>query len=162
MKYNFVFIMLYLVQIMFGQTGPPGDLDQILSELDSLLFERGFNNCDIVQLEQLAAENFEFYHDQSGITNSKADFISSIETGICQLEYKARRALTEGSLQVFPLYNNGELYGAVQHGEHRFYAKYEGKPEILTSIAKFTHLWILKNKVWKLSRVLSYDHQSPH
>ena len=34
----------------------------------------------------------------------------------------------------------------------------EGKKERLDGLAKFTHVWILSNGNWKLSRVLSYDH----
>src|SRR5262249_421878 len=42
-----------------------------------------------------------------------------------------------------------------------FYAQEKGRPEYLTSTAKFTHVWLLENGKWKLSRALSYDHQEP-
>jgi hypothetical protein len=84
-----------------------------------------------------------------------------MKTGICKPSntYKARRELIKGSLQVFPLYDNGVLYGAIQTGEHQFFEKNLDQPEKIGSLAKFTHLWILENNVWKLKRILSYDHK---
>jgi hypothetical protein len=46
-------------------------------------------------------------------------------------------------------------------GEHRFYKLTPGKKDELTETAKFTHLWKKENGVWKLARVLSYDHRDP-
>ena len=154
-----LFLSLFFLNLMHAQVEESSELFQILHTKDSLLFNVGFNTCDISQFEALVSEDMEFYHDQSGITSSKADFIAGTENGLCKLPYKARRELVDGSLQVFPMYNNGELYGAMQTGEHRFYAKYPDKEEMLTSVAKFTHLWLLENGEWKLSRVLSYDHK---
>ena len=57
------------------------ELYKTIKEKDSLLFNIGFNNCDITQFKKLVSDNFEFYHDQGGITNSKAEFIQSIENG---------------------------------------------------------------------------------
>lgn len=136
------------------------ELFKILKDKDELLFNIGFNKCDISQFEKLVSDDFEFYHDQSGITPSKIAFIKSIKDGLCKLSYTARRELVAGSLEVYPLKNNGVLYGAIQMGKHRFYAIEKDKPEYFTSIAKFTHLWKLENGDWKLLRVLSYDHQT--
>ena len=88
--------------------------------------------------------------------------MEALKTGICNSSntFKARRELIKGSLEVYPLYNNGILYGAIQTGEHRFFEKQENQPEKAGSIAKFTHLWILDNNQWKLKRILSYNHQS--
>jgi len=57
--------------------------------------------------------------------------------------------------------NNGQTYGALQSGEHDFYIQEPDKALIKTSIAKFSHLWVLVNGEWKLKRVLSFDHQEP-
>lgn len=147
--------------LSFAQVDRTSDLYAALKAGDSLLFDVGFNTCDIGQFENLVSEDFEFYHDQSGMVSSKAEFIAGIKEGLCRLDYKPRRELTEGSLTVFPLQRNGVVYGAIQMGEHRFYAREEGKPEYPTSTAKFTHLWLLEEGEWKLSRGLSYDHQEP-
>jgi hypothetical protein len=74
---------------------------------------------------------------------------------------KPIRRVDANSLEVFPLYNNGKLYGAIQHGVHYFYIRENGKEDLWTSTAKFTSVWILENEIWKLSEVLSYDHQNP-
>ena len=157
---SILFLCLLLVNLLPAQVEEDSELFQTLRARDSLLFDVGFNTCDIGQFRALVSEDMEFYHDQSGITSSKADFIAGTENGLCQLPYKARRELVQGSLQVFPMHNNGQLYGALQSGEHRFYAKYPDKEEMLTSVAKFTHLWLLEEGEWRLSRVLSYDHRA--
>lgn len=128
--------------------------------MDSLLFQLGYNQCDTLQYYELVSQDFEFYHDQAGVTGSREAFLSGVGS-LCRLPYKPRRALRLSSLQVYPLYENGVLYGAVQEGVHDFYAKEAGKPEYLTSTARFVHLWLREEGAWKLARVLSYDHQVP-
>lgn len=133
---------------------------EILRRQDSLLFKLGYNHCDTALLRFLISDDFEFYHDQGGLSTSKEAFIGSIPR-LCNLDYKPTRELLENSLEVFLLKNNGTLYGAIQHGEHLFYGQKGEQPKYLTSSAKFTHVWILEEGAWKLKRVLSYDHQAP-
>lgn len=156
-----VFILFLLISslITFGQVNKTSALYRTIKEKDSLLFNLGFNNCDIKQFENLLNENFEFYHDQSGIINSKAEFISGIENGLCKLPYKPRRILSENEMEVFPLERNGVMYGAIQTGIHNFYTVEDNKSEYLTSIANFTHVWILENGDFKFSKGLSYNHK---
>ena len=126
------------------------ELYEILKAKDSLLFNIGFNQCDISQFGKLTSENFEFYHDKGGTHNVKKSFITQLENGLCKSgKNTTPRELIENSMEVYPLYNEGVLYGAIQMGSHRFHK----------TIAKFTHLWMLENGSWKLSRVLSYNHQ---
>ncbi len=154
-------VLIFLTSIsLFSQVPPSAALFRTLKTQDSLLFDVGFNTCDITQFENLVSNDFEFYHDKSGITATKADFIAGIRDGLCKMDYKARRELVENSLEVYPLENNGVLYGAIQTGSHRFYEVKDVKPDQLTSVAKFTHVWLLENGSWKLSRGLSYDHTS--
>jgi hypothetical protein len=160
MKPTLLSISLFLAVFpLFSQVPSYSPLFKTLKTQDSLLFEVGFNTCDISQFENLVSDDFEFYHDKSGITATKADFIASIRDGLCKMDYKARRELVENSLEVFPLENNGVLYGAIQTGSHPFYEVKDVKPDQLTSVAKFTHVWLLEDGRWKLSRGLSYDHQ---
>ncbi len=155
-------LFLFLSCALFAQVTEDSELYKTLKAKDSLLFKVSFNTCDLSPLETLLADDLEFYHDKSGITNSKKQFIDIMKNGLCKSdEFVSRRVLIEGSLEVFPLYNNGKLYGAIQKGVHQFFEKPKGRPENTGSIAKFTHLWLLIDGQWKISRVLSYDHKLP-
>ncbi|MGB1308809.1 MAG: nuclear transport factor 2 family protein [Oceanihabitans sp.] len=161
MKKQFLLVIISLSSIIgFSQVQKSSEIFKVLKSKDSLLFNIGFNTCDISQFENLVSGNFEFYHDTAGITNSKSDFVSMFRDGVCKMSYKAIRKLDKNSLEVFVLKKNGEVYGAIQNGIHRFYALEKNKPKYFTSIAKFTNVWILENDEWKLSRSLSYDHQT--
>lgn len=139
------------------------ELSKLFKELkmqDNLVFNQGFNNCDTAQLRKLLSDDLEFYHDQNGLLTSKEILLQNIPN-LCQMNYKPTRVLVNNSLQVFPLYANGKIYGAIQTGIHEFYGEEEGKSKYLTSTAKFSHVWIIESGLWKLKRILSYDHQIP-
>lgn len=142
-----------------AQVSTDSELFITLKQKDSLIFERGFNQCELEAFVHLIAEDLEFYHDKAGITYNKEAFIKQFKKGICgNPDYSARRELIPGSLEVFSLYDNGKLYGALQKGAHKFYEKPKDKPEIEGNTARFTHLWLLIDDKWILKRVLSYDH----
>lgn len=128
----------------------------ILSK-DSLLFDVGFNTCDIKQFENLLSDNLKFYHDKDGISD-KTKFLNDLKNGICNIQAnrKVKRFLVKESTQLFPLYKNGVLYAAVQQGEHTFSEKRESE----AGIAKFTNVWELENGEWKLTTSFSFDHQA--
>ncbi len=151
--------ILLLRSTSFGQVEKSSALYKSIKEKDSLLFDLGFNKCDIRQFENLLNENFEFYHDQEGNTNSKVEFISGIQNGLCKLTYRPKRVMAENEMEVYPLEKNGILYGVIQTGIHHFYAVENDKSEYLTSIAKFTHVWILEQGDFKFTKGLSYDHK---
>lgn len=157
----FSLILTFLTITTYSQLPHSSDLYKTIKEKDSLLFEIGFNTCDISQFENLLSEKFEFFHDKGGITATKSDFIVSIRDGLCKMNYKAKRVLDKKSMEVYPLYNNGVLYGAIQTADHTFYAIENNKPEYITSFAKFTHVWVLENNEWRLIKGLSYDHRTP-
>ncbi|MEM9834111.1 MAG: hypothetical protein AAF944_25995 [Bacteroidota bacterium] len=133
-----------------AQSSQNSALFNTLKAKDSLLFNVGFNQCDLAQVESLIAKDFEFYHDKEGVTSSTESFITSLRENLCgSAKNHALRVLVDESLTVFPLYNQGDLYGALQTGNHSFGG----------TTAKFTHLWLLENEAWVLARILSYDHQ---
>jgi CubicO group peptidase (beta-lactamase class C family) len=154
-------LFLTFISNAWSQVPENSELYQQMMKMDSLLFEEGFNNCNYAALEKITADDLEFYHDQGGITFGKEDFVESIRKNICSINYKPFRKLVEGSLKIFPLKSNGDLYGVIQSGDHDFYAKEEGRKAYLTSTAKFTNLWLKKDGRWLLKGVLSYDHQTP-
>ena len=126
-----------------------------LEELDSALFSTVYS-CNPEKNITFFTEDFEFYHDKSGLTKSRKAFMQALEKNFCgEQNQKLRRVVVPGSLKVCRINN----YGAVQTGEHRFYVTEKGQPEKLTGEAKFAHLWRLENGQWKISRVLSYDHR---
>ena len=164
MTNQFFFVVAFFALAILNansQVDKNSDLFIELKKQDSIFFERGFNHCDLDYLEGRIAEDLKFYHDQSGFQD-KNSFFENTQKYICSdSEKKPIRKVDTNSLEVFPLYNNGKLYGAIQKGIHHFYLREMGKDDVWTSTAKFTHIWILDNEIWKLSEVLSYDHQDP-
>lgn len=157
-----MFFLLGAQLVGHSQVSRDSELFLKLKEMDSLLFDEGFNKCNLTALNDIVSDDLEFYHDQSGQSNSKEQFLKTIKENICASpDMKPIRKLEPKSLEVFPLYNNGELYGAIQKGEHNFYMKEPGKEMYFTSTAKFTHVWLLNDGHWVLKRVLSYDHKTP-
>ncbi|MFG4005025.1 serine hydrolase [Flavobacterium aquidurense] len=160
LKLFLVGILLFQFHIGFSQEEKNSKLYKTIMSRDSLLFNVGFNTCDVSQFENLLSNNFEFYHDKDSIQD-KALFLKNIRKGLCgsTKTYQARRDLVEGSTEIYPLAKNGVLYGALQIGIHQFFEPVPGQKDKFGSTARFTHLWILENGVWKLRRSLSYDHQ---
>jgi peptidoglycan hydrolase CwlO-like protein len=75
-----------------------------------------------------------------------------------EINAKIRKVIEE-SLEVYPMYNEGVIYGAVQTGIHDFYIRESNKADIKTSTAKFIHLYLLVNGNWLLKEVISFDHK---
>ncbi|MCP9201009.1 nuclear transport factor 2 family protein [Gramella sp. GC03-9] len=158
-----IFSIICLISFMsMAQVNSDSEIFKQLKSRDSLLFDRGFNLCKINEFEDIISEDLEFFHDQGGLTTNKIDFLKNVRNNICSNpDMKPIRKLVPGSLEVFPLYDNGELYGAIQKGIHDFYIQEPEKELYKTSSAKFTHVWVRDNDKWMLKRVLSYDHHSP-
>lgn len=148
---------------MFAQesnadSGASEELVSQFVELDNVLFEESFNKCNEEVLPPLITSDFEFYHDIAGIQN-KNEFLKAIKNNICSNPNKKPiRKLVADSMEIFPLNNQGVLYGVIQRGIHEFYIKEPGKKIYKTGIAKFTHLWLLQDGKWQLKRVFSFDH----
>ena len=142
-----------------AETLAPTQLYTTIVKLDSTLFA-AFNSCDVKLFGTLFTEDVEFYHDKGGLTNGLKSLVEGMEKGLCRpgKEWKSRREVIPGSLKVYPM----NKYGAILTGEHRFYeTELATGKEYERSTAKFTHLFQEVNGVWKIKRVLSYDHQMP-
>ena len=148
--------------IATAQVDQNSELFNTLKAKDSILFKIGFNKCKVEKSAELMAEDLEFYHDKGGVTNTKAEFVAIMKNGLCKPNNpeKVYRFLVEGSLEVFPMYNNGELYGALQNGKHFFSPNPSMTYEQTDNYALFSHLWIIEDDEWKLKRVISYNHVS--
>lgn len=139
-----------------AQIDKNSELFKIILSKDSLLFNVGFNTCDINQFEILLSDDLKFYHDKDGISD-KTKFLYDLKNGLCKNPQtrQVKRFLVKESTEIFPLYKNGILYGAVQQGQHLFYETPESQP----GIAKFTNVWQLENGDWKLATSFSFDHK---
>lgn len=162
MKYSFFLITcLFTSLFCFGQINIKSPIFIELQKKDSILFEEGFNKCNLNALENLLDSNFEFYHDQNGVQDKKL-FLQGFKESICENpKGKPIRKLVRGSLVVYPLKNEGQIYGAIQMGVHDFYIEDSSKQLRFTENAKFIATWLLENGDWKLKRELSYDHNKP-
>ncbi|MBO3116630.1 nuclear transport factor 2 family protein [Winogradskyella sp. DF17] len=154
--------ILMVSGIAMAQVKKNSKLFKTLKEKDSVIFKIGFNKCKVLKSAALMTDDLEFYHDKSGVSNSKAEFVEVMQNGLCSKNNPTQiyRHLVSNSLEVFPLYDNGELYGALQNGKHFFspdkYLSYEKSD----NYALFSHLWIIEKGQWKLKRVISYNHAS--
>lgn len=129
-------------------TVAPDPLFQTISALDTKLFD-AYNHCDLDTLGAMVADDLEFYHDKTGLSVGKQVFLDAIKNNICG---KVHRILVPGTLEVYPL----KGYGAVEIGVHRF--THPGIDNELGE-AKFITLWQNKDGSWKITRVISYDHE---
>ncbi|MGI4843484.1 MAG: nuclear transport factor 2 family protein [Janthinobacterium lividum] len=120
---------------------------------------KAFNACEVQKQTRMNAEDLEFYHDIGGVMRGRASFAEATAKNICgRSDWRLRRAEVPGTVKVYPLRSNGDVYGAVISGEHYFYQTNKGQPETLEGKAGFTHTLLLKNGVWQVARVLSFDH----
>ena len=126
----------------------PDPLFMTIQSLDTKLFD-AYNHCDLTTLGAMVSDDLEFYHDQTGLSAGKAPFLAAIKQNICG---KVERTLLPQTLEVYAL----KGYGAVQIGIHRFH--HPGRPEDGVGDAKFVTLWQNKDGAWKVTRVISYNH----
>lgn len=153
---SFILYGMLILPIIPTKIYAQTDLFKILQQKDSLMFKQGFDNCKLDVTANLLTDDLEFYHDKGGIDKGKTNFLTTLRNGLCRSgKNEIRRHLVTDSLAVFPMYNNGKLYGAIQTGKHMF-APAGVKPT--ADPASFIHLWLLADNEWKIARVMSYDH----
>jgi hypothetical protein len=126
-------------------------LFQTIQSLDAKLFD-AYNHCDLLKFGSLIADDVEFYHDKTGLSRGRQALVEGVKNNICG---KVTRELVPGTLEVYPIAN----YGAVEIGIHRFHHPGHEEPGSVGE-AKFIHLWQNQDGVWKVTRVISFDHQS--
>ncbi len=125
------------------------ELTRTITTLDAELFG-AYNTCNLEKFGSLMDENVEFYHDKTGLMVGRKPLVEAIKNNICG---KVTRELVPGSLEVYPIAH----YGAVEIGVHRFLHPWtQDHGEV--GEAKFIHLWQYKDGVWRVTRVISFDH----
>lgn len=156
-----LFALIALSPASSAQVATDSALFRELEAQDRTFFERAFNQCDFAYLESAVHPDLRFYHDQGGFQD-RAAFLDATRRNICgDPDRKPIRKVDGDSLEVFPLYSDGELYGAIQRGFHHFYLRTPDGSEVPTSSARFTHVYLLEDGRWLLAEVLSYDHGDP-
>ena len=126
--------------------------------LKDSLFWTAYNTCDTTKYQEFIASDVEFYHDKGGITLGLEKLLEVTKKNLCgPTDFRLRREAVAGTVKIFPMEADGVIYGAIISGEHVFYIRQAGQ-EKLDGLARFTHLWLLKDSSWKMTRILSYDH----
>lgn len=152
--------MAFLGLSLFNGTTLCAQTDQRINVNDSIrkydaLFWKAYNSCDVEKLRGFFTEDLEFYHDKSGLTKGLKPFMESIKNGICsKADWRLRREALDSTINVYPINN----YGGIITGEHLFYVTENGQQERPEGKARFFHVWQYQNGLWKMSRVISYDH----
>ncbi|MDQ2819678.1 MAG: nuclear transport factor 2 family protein [Pseudomonadota bacterium] len=137
---------------------PAAGWDAALRTVDDAYWG-AYNTCDLKQLSAMNADDLEFYHDAGGVMKGRVQFDNAMAKNICgDPSNKVRREAIKDTVHAYPLMEKGVLYGAIIEGEHYFYNTAAGYPEVRAGRARFTSLYLVKDGVWKMSRVLSYDH----
>ena len=151
-----ILLLCALINPLSAQTKEQ-KLEAVIRQNDSS-FWNAYNNCDTVRIRQFITDDIEFYHDKGGMTLGLENFMASFRKNLCTGSFRLRRQVIESSVRIFPLEKSDVAYGAIISGDHQFYVLETGKKERLDGLAKFTHVWIIRDGVWKMSRILSYDH----
>lgn len=122
--------------------------DTILYQ-DSLLFTK-FNSRNFDQFQKYFSDDLEIYQDNTGLRN----YQQSMESfkGLFAMDYILTRQLVKNSVEVYPIKD----YGAIETGKHIFCHTEKGKS--VCGTFKFVHIWENKKGVWKITRIVTYDH----
>ena len=145
-----------------GQTEPSADskLVETIIEHDKRLFDAFFVSRDIEYLRTHMTDDIEFYHDKNGLMYASSKEMLDDLQRIWKLQDegtnpKLKRKLVLDSMKVYPL----NKYGAVQIANHQFFKVESNGAQTLMDNAKIVHLWKKDGDVWKIARIISYDHQ---
>ena len=146
-----LFYHIWVLTVLFGTTGvlaqeaADSELYQKVLSLDDSYFT-AYNSCDMETQAALLSDELEFYHDQGGLSTSKAEILASIEANICG---KVTRELVAGSVEVHEI----KGFGAVEIGLHTFHNNQE--PDAESKPSRFIALWKRENDTWRMHRIVS-------
>ncbi|HQZ97236.1 MAG TPA: nuclear transport factor 2 family protein [Pyrinomonadaceae bacterium] len=160
-KQSLIIVAFLLLNSCWLNVSAQQDLERLNETIlaKDAAFWRAYNKCDISAFGPMFTDDVEFFHDKGGPTIGHENFMNALKNGLCgDPNSHLRRVAVERTVQVFPLENGKVIYGAIISGEHVFYVNQKGKPEFLDGRARFLQLWLLNEGVWKMARILSYDH----
>ncbi|MBX2871537.1 MAG: nuclear transport factor 2 family protein [Saprospiraceae bacterium] len=116
MKFQLTMLLITLTcSSLTGFSQQPGELYDEIAKVDSLLFSVAQKDCDLETYESFLSEDFEYFHDTGGFTESKDKEMEDM--GIfCGKEQRSRqplrRELIKSTLQVYPMDNYGHWNSA--------------------------------------------------
>jgi hypothetical protein len=87
------------------------------------------------------------------------DALSKVNEGMDDTKNRGRCVFVSNSLRIFPIRDEPEIYGAVVMGEYDFFSTESGKLKTRVLRSSFTQLMRLKDGVWKVACIYSYNHQ---
>lgn len=131
---------------------PHGELQQEILAADQQVFQ-AFGNCDSAGYARLLSKDLEFYQDRTGKTGYEENLKALRDR--CAEGIRLRRELDQNSLIV----NAVPGFEAIEAGTQRFYSQDQKGQEHLDATTRFTNVWRRESGVWKLVRVISYDHR---
>jgi hypothetical protein len=126
-----------------------GDLYNEIRQQDSLLFV-AFNSKNLGAMKTFFDPALELFQDNVGVRNY--DQTMAGFSGIFKQDFVLTRKLVPGSLEVYPIKD----YGAIETGQHTFTHMENGQE--MTGTFKFLHIWQKKDGIWKITRIVTYDH----
>jgi hypothetical protein len=85
--------------------------------------------------------------------------LSKVNAGMDSTKNRARRVIVPDTLCIFPMSNGPDIYGAIVMGDYDFFSTESCEIKTRVLRASFTHLLLLKDGVWKVARIFSYNHQ---
>lgn len=138
---------------------PPGTNDEQAVRGADQAFWAAFNGCDQTGMAERFTSDVEFYHDKTGLTQSRRAVTASMFAGPCAhpTALRVRREAIVGTDRFYPLADGF----AVLEGEHRFLATHSGQSERHDSKARYFELWQRDDaKSWRMRRVVSFDHRA--
>ncbi|MCG2586307.1 hypothetical protein [Massilia sp. TS11] len=136
---------------------PNADWEAQVRKADEVYWH-DFNFGTSAALNAHLSADVEFYHDLGGSVIGY-DALAKVNAGMDKTKDRARRVLVPGSLRMFPMRRGPDLYGAIVMGDHDFFRTENGQIGKRTLRASFTHLMLVKDGVWKVARIYSYNHQ---
>nr|WP_315484952.1 hypothetical protein [uncultured Undibacterium sp.] len=104
------------------------------------------------------SQDVEFYHDLGGMILGY-EALAKVNSGMDNTKNPGRRVVVPDTLRIFPMRKGPDIYGAIVMGEHDFFSTESGKIKTRVLRSSFTHLLLLKDGVWKVARIYSYNHQ---
>ncbi|MDX1373219.1 MAG: hypothetical protein R3321_12150 [Nitrososphaeraceae archaeon] len=158
--YPFILIAVFPFLTTYGQSKTLTEDAVIIKELVQFnkSYFSAYNECNVEKLTSICTKDIEFYHDLGGALFGIESLSNQIEK-FCDSDYST--IADYSNVKTFILRNRAEVYGGIITGELSFTSKNKSDgAEKFLGTSKYTLVLSNQSNLWKISRFLSYDHQS--